>query len=135
MKKNRYNLYLCQSGQAALISIVIISVVALFVATSISFLIWSEFRMTQNAVRSDMAFYAAEGGLSDLLVRIKKDTSWPTTPYNDSITINNVVVNREVTGDKIKHITVTAEIKDITKVLKASYDTNSGNCDIFEIEP
>jgi Tfp pilus assembly protein PilX len=132
MRKNRS---LIERGQAALVSVVIITVVSLFVATAISYLILSEFRMTQSAVNSDMAFNAAEGALNDLLVRIKKDTDWPSTPYSDSLTINNVVVNREVIGSKVKDITVTAEYKNITKLLKASYDTSYGNCDVFEIEP
>jgi len=124
-----------QKGQVALVSIVILIVVGVVVATSISIMVAAEFKMTDNAVKSDMVFYATEGALSDVLVRVKKNPSWPSTPYHDSISLNGVNVERDITGDVVKTIDVAGNLKNITKHLRATYNTETGEYKIFEVEP
>jgi len=125
-----------QSGQIAIVSIVIIVAIGLIVASSVALMVSTEFKMTNNAVKSDMVFYSTEGALSDILVRIKKDTSWPTVPYNDSISLNDVTVDRNVSGtEDFKTIDAIGSYKSITKHLKATYNLNTGDYTIIEVEP
>lgn len=125
-----------QSGQIAIVSIVIVVVIGLIVASGISLMVSAEFKMTDNAVKSDMVFYSTEGALMDMLVRIKKDTNWPSIPYSDSLTLNDVTVEREVSGNNdFKTIDVIGENKAITKHLRATYNTLTGDYTIIEIEP
>ncbi len=124
-----------QSGQVALVSVVILTAIGLIIASGLSIMVLMEFKMTDNAAKSDQVFTTTEGALSDLLVRIKKDPDWPSAPFNDSVSLNNVIVDRNINGNEVKDIDAVGHLKGITRHLKATFNTQNGECSIFEIEP
>jgi hypothetical protein len=124
-----------QKGQAAIIGIVALSTVGLIVAIAIASMSLTEYRLTSDAARGNEVFAATESVLSDVLMRVKKDPSWLPAPY--SVTpfsdVSVDVTMTEENDDRI--ISVTGSKKTVTREIQALFDADTGNVDIFEIEP
>ncbi len=75
-----------QSGLTALVTLVIISFVALLVALSVNLISISEMQMGFEKSRSAKAFWAAEACLDEALIRLKRDPSYS----GGSLTVDSV---------------------------------------------
>lgn len=75
-----------QSGLTALVTLIIISFVALLIALSINLISISEMQMGFEKSRSQKAFWAAEACLDEALIRLKRDPSYS----GGSLTIDSV---------------------------------------------
>lgn len=88
-----YNkLYLRQEGQ---ISIITFSVLIIMIGMSLtmSFLIFLSQRNITNDIKSTQAYYAAEAGIEDVLLRLKKTPQITSLSYNMNIDNININVN------------------------------------------
>lgn len=65
-----------QTGLTALVTLIIISFVALFVALSVNLISISEMQMGFEKSRSAKAFWAAEACLDEALIRLKRNPSY-----------------------------------------------------------
>lgn len=65
-----------QNGLTALVTLVIISFVALLIALSVNLISLSEMQMGFEKSRSQKAFWAAEACLDEALIRLKRNPSY-----------------------------------------------------------
>lgn len=129
-----------QAGQAAIIGITTLAVVGLIIATAIAAMALSEYKMTDEAAKGNEVFAATESKVSDNLMRIKKDPTWPagSLPYTetDPNYLNEVAVvttiSEAVSGLEIDVVGTKAEVK---RNIRAVIYTDTGRVDVFEIEP
>lgn len=79
-----------QTGQAALISVIVISSVALVIAFSISLIAFTSQRIVRNVIQSSQSYYAAEAGVEDALLRVSRGMNWssPSILQVGSATVN-----------------------------------------------
>jgi len=100
-----------QSGLTALVTLVIISFVALLVALSVNLISISEMQMGYEQSRSAKAFWAAEACLDEALIRLKRDTNYSS----GSLTIDqatNCNISIAPSGNK-RIITTTGTVDGI----------------------
>lgn len=118
MKHPRNN----QKGFAAFFVTVLVMVVVFGIAASISTLTYLEQKIVQNTVRSAQAYYLAEAGIEDILLRLAKGMNW-STPYNletekgsASLEISQIIggsrtiISQGNTADRIRKISAIYEI-------------------------
>ncbi|MFC1721371.1 hypothetical protein ACFL0Z_00460 [Patescibacteria group bacterium] len=129
-----------QKGQAAIIAITALAVIGLIVATAVAAMSLSEYKMTDEAAKGNEVFTATESKMSDLLMRIKKDPSWPPDPLpyseSDPSYLNDVAVEATIdeTDDGLQLDTIGTK-SSITRHLRAILYSDTGQVNVFEIEP
>ena len=86
-----------QKGFAVFFITILIMAVVFGIAVSIFILTYGEQKIIKNVVKSSQAYYIAEAGIEDALLRLKNDMAW-SSPYNFSlgdgfvtITISDIV--------------------------------------------
>ncbi|GEM_PF-2941303 len=129
-----------QRGQAAIIGITALAVIGLIIATAVAAMSLSEYKMTDEAAKGNEVFTATEAKMNDILIRIKKDPSWPPAPMpyteNDPTYLNDVAVATTIdeTDDGLQIDTIGTKAT-VTRQLRAIQYSDTGLVDVFEIEP
>lgn len=72
------------AGFAALFMTILILVVIFGIAVSISILTYGEQKILKNITKSNQAYYTAEAGIEDALLRLEKNMNW-SSPYTLSV--------------------------------------------------
>jgi len=129
-----------QKGQAAIIGITALAVIGLIIAVAVAAMSLSEYKMTDEATKGNEVFASTEAKMNDLLIRIKKDPTWPPAPlpYNESDPsyLNDVTVDSTITEtDDGLQIDVTGAKATVTRKLRAIQYSGTGLVDVLEIEP
>lgn len=143
MKYGKIKLHRNEKGQAALISIILLSFVALSIALTIAFVVLNEFRGVNNIIRSQRAFHAAEAAMDDIKVQLKVDDSnWAVTDgttYDPAEWVDYLdganVDARITSAGYIQTITVEATFEGVKRFLFATCNFSTGICMTTEVEP
>jgi len=120
-----------QSGLAALYVVILIMSIALVTTGGISFTIQKQQKMIRNAVRSSQAYYHAETGIEDALVRIRNNMNLPDD-YSFNFDDNNktaVIISDTIGGAKT--ISVVGDNFDRIRKIDAVYKISSGEVSFF----
>lgn len=129
-----------QKGQAAIIGITALAVIGLIIAVAVAAMSLSEYKMTDEAAKVNEVFAATEAKMNDILMRIKKDPTWPPAPMpyteTDTSYLNDVSISTTIdeTNDGLQIDTVGTKAT-VTRQLRAIQYSDSGAVNVFEIEP
>ncbi len=117
--------YLNQSGLTALVSLVVISSVALLIALSVNLLSLSEMQMGFDRGRSSKAFWAAEACLDEAKIRLKRNSSYA----GGSLTVDsNTTCTSSIVQNGQKRIITTSGTVDgiMIRRIEARVDLSGG---------
>jgi len=111
-----------QKGFAAFYITLLIMAVILGIAGSIFISTWGEQKISGNIVKSSQAYYIAEAGIEDALLRLEKDMNW-SSPYtfnlgngSTTVTISDIIGgSRTITSEgnvlnRLRKIAVVYEV-------------------------
>ena len=82
-----------QKGFAAIFITILVLVIILGIALSISLLTFGQQKISANIVRSNQAYYIAEAGIEDALLRLKQDPQMSNLSYNFNVAEGTTDVN------------------------------------------
>jgi len=74
-----------QAGFSALLISILVLMIVFIISTSIIFLVRNEQKISSNILKSSQAYYTAEAGVEDALLRLVKKMNW-SSPYPLNIT-------------------------------------------------
>ena len=116
-----------QKGFAAFYLTVLILAVVFTIGTSISILIYGQEKISRNIVRSSQAYYTAEAGIEDALLRLEKKLNW-SSPYlfNIGNNISNIEISDIIGGSRV----VIAEGSAGNQVRKIEVSYGIKTCDV-----
>lgn len=100
-----------QKGIAAIYLTLLILTVVFAMATTISVLTYNEQKLSLNIVKSNQAYYAAEAGLEDALLRLANDLNYLPS-YNLTIQNSNTVIEISNAIGGVRTITSTGNNSD-----------------------
>lgn len=100
-----------QSGLTAIITLVVISSVALLISLSVNLISLSELQMGFDRGRSLKAFWAAEACLDEAKIRLKSNPSY--SGGNVNLAANLICTSSVVPSGSSRTITTTGTIDDI----------------------
>ena len=111
-----------QKGFAAYFIAILVLVAMIGIALSFTILTINEYKISSNIVKSSQAYYAAEAGIEDILLRLEKNMPW-SSPYllhigngSTTVTISNIIGGSRTitsTGDisnRVRKIQVVRQI-------------------------
>lgn len=129
-QKSKIKIKNSQAGFAAFFVTILIFAAVFAISASIFILTYSEQKIIQNIIKSNQAYYAAEAGVEDALLRLAKPLNW-SSPYRLNIgtdwattTISNIIGgSRTITsqGDSLERI----------KKIQAVYKISSENVSFY----
>ncbi len=118
MKKKPFNF---QSGQAALLAVIMFLFISLVVTSSFALLGVRHLQAAGNLITSKKSYAAAESALEDFAYRFKKGQSPSGLTYTDP---NGATVTVGVAGTITKQITVTSNLKGVYRAMKGNLITS-----------
>ncbi len=119
------NIFNNQKGFALFYVAMLVLSVIIAASMSISFLTYTQQKSFKDIVNSTQAYYAAEAGVEDALLRIKNDMNW-SSPYSfnaGSASVTNTIVTDDMSGAKI--ITGQGEKTDKTRKVSVVYELST----------
>lgn len=126
-----------QKGYVVLMLTFFMLIIMFSVAMSMSFLVLNAQKNTTNSVKATQSYYAAESGIEDALLRLKKNPQMSSLPYQFTA-INNIVADVNIPGTigGSKTITSQADNGGIFKNIQtvASMDNGQGVSFYYGIE-
>lgn len=119
-----------QKGFAALLATILIMSVVAGITASIFLLTFAEQKILRNIIKSSKAYYAAEAGVEDALLKLKKDMDL-SNPYvlNIGDTLTTVTISDIIGGAR----TITSEGNALNRLRKieVSYEIKSENISFY----
>lgn len=113
-------------GNVALYSTLLIAGIALTAALTLSARGLSTWRLTDDAVRSERAYQAADSGLIDALQQLKRDPSIAALP---SLTVDEATVVRAIASTaSTRTVTATATLASTVITVRADCDLVARSC-------
>ncbi|XOB41272.1 MAG: hypothetical protein ACKKMW_00775 [Candidatus Nealsonbacteria bacterium] len=109
-----------EKGFALFYGAILILAVVLVVVIGISVTVYNQQKIFQNIVKSTQAYYGAEAGLEDALLRLENDMSL-SVPYSIDVGNTSVVVDITDEFENSKIITAEANILDRIRKMEARY--------------
>ncbi len=117
-----------KQGYIALISIIIITAVILIISISINLSGVSEIQMSVSENQSLESFAVAEAGISEAMIRLKRDSGYS----GGSLNIGNGSCTIEVTSNASNRtITSTGIVNDLTRKIESIVELNGNNLTII----
>ncbi len=110
-----------EKGFALFYGTILILAVVLAAVIGISITVYNEQKIFQNIIRSTQAYYGAEAGLEDALLRLKNDMSL-SSPYNIDLGNTSVVVDVTDESGNSKIITAEANTLDRIRITEVRYE-------------
>jgi hypothetical protein len=124
IKNNRKNLFKNNHGFAAIFATILILVFSSVVITSVSYIAYNSIKSARNNIYSAKAYYAAESGVEDSLLRLSKGMNYASS---NNLTVDNVSatisISNPVGGSKI--ITVIGDKESRIRKVRVVYAINS----------
>ena len=119
-----------QSGFAALLVTVLILAAVFSIGTGIFVLSHGEQKIIKDIVKSGQAYYSAEAGIEDALLRLVKGLNW-SSPYKLSVGGNwaTTTVSNIIGGSR--NITAEGNALDRTRKLQISYGISSESVSFY----
>ncbi len=117
-------------GFAALFITILVLVIFFGIVVSIVNLTLGEQKISRNIVASSQAYYAAEAGIEDALLRLVKSKNWISS-YNLSINNNTaaVEISDEIGGSRT--ITAIGDAKNRIRKVQTVYQISTTNINFF----
>lgn len=104
-----------QKGFAVFFITILIMAVVFGIAVSIFILTYGEQKIIKNVVKSSQAYYAAEAGIEDILLRLTKDKNWSSShTFNVGDALATVITSDIIGGARI----LTSEGDDSNRLRK-----------------
>ncbi len=117
LKINNFN---SQQGFIALVVAILILVTMISIGVSISTLVIGRHKISFNLLKSNQAYFAAESGIEDALLRLEKDMDWTTTSTLKVGQATSTIQISEILGGA-RNITSEANFRDIIKRVRVVY--------------
>ena len=95
-----------QKGSGMLVMTILLTSIVFIVVISISFITFNRQRISINSIKSIQAYYAAESGIEDGLLRISRNMNF-SSPY--SLEIGKGITNVEISEMIGGSVTITSE--------------------------
>ncbi len=117
-----------EKGYIALISIIIITAVILVIGISINLSGVNEIQMSISENQSQESFSVAEAGISEAMIRLKRDSEY----LGGDLNIGNGSCNIEViSGGSNQTITATSIVNDLIRKIETVVELNGNNLTII----
>jgi Tfp pilus assembly protein PilX len=122
-KKNR-------KGFAALYITLLIMMIIFSIGASITFLVLGQQKIAQNIVKSTQAYYTAESGIEDALLRLSNKMAW-SSPYNFTVGSGtaNVSISELIGGTRT--IISSGNIENRIRKVQAIYEITTEQVSFF----
>lgn len=120
-----------ERGFAAFFVTILILAVVFGIGTSIFILSYGEQKIIKNVARSSQAYYAAESGLEDAILRVKKSINLPSSYSIVSSNGTTASVSVEEPNVNTKIITSNANAADVFRKLKTQLTIETINPQFF----
>ena len=119
-----------QSGFIVLLFTLIIMTVTVGIVLSISSLTLGQQKISYNVVKSAQAYYTAESGVEDIILRLSKGVQW-TTPYTLAVEggSTNIDVSDAIGGSRT--IISNGSVKDRFRKINIVYEVASSQIPFF----
>ena len=111
-----------QAGFMALVTILVITTVALILATSASILGIGELQMGFNNKQSIESLAVADACLDEALIRLRRDNSYSSGSLN--VGDNSCTITVAPSGN-LRTITVESDVNDVVKKIEAQVDVSA----------
>ncbi len=113
-----------ERGFIAFFIIFPITAIIFGIAASVFTLTYNEQKIIQNIVKSAQAYYAAEGGVEDIILRLKKNKNW-SSPYILNVGDGSTTVEvSDIIGGS-RTITSSGGVSDRIRKIQAAYSISS----------
>lgn len=119
-----------QKGFAAFYISVLVMVVVFGIAVSIFILTYREQKIAKNITEANQAYYAAESGIEDALLRLVKNLNW-SSPYKLSVGENWVTTTISSIIGGSRTITAQGNAADRVRKIQAGYAISSENVSFY----
>ncbi|PIQ91944.1 MAG: hypothetical protein COV69_04135 [Parcubacteria group bacterium CG11_big_fil_rev_8_21_14_0_20_39_14] len=118
-------------GVSAILGVILILTVILTMVMSISLTSWNEQKNVRNALKSAQSYFAAEAGIEDALLRLKKNPTIAATSYNFNIAggTTSVTISENIGGSR--NISAQGNISNRIKKLGIVYTTSIAKISFF----
>ena len=124
-KQLRTNNFNSQQGFVALIVAILVLVTMLSIGISISTLIISRYKISFNLSKSNQAYFAAESGIEDALLRlVEEDMNWTTSSTLKVGEATSTTQISEILGGA-RNITSEANLRNIIRRVRAVYQISA----------
>ena len=114
-----------QKGFAALFVAILILAIILSIGLSVAIFVLGEQKIASNIVKSSQAYYSAEAGIEDALLRVADKNPYWSLSYSFWIGESSVVVNIPVETDNSREITAEGDFFNRKRKVKIDYATVS----------
>jgi hypothetical protein len=113
-----------QKGFAGLLVTILITAVVMGIAASIFLLTYNEQKILRNVIKSSQAYYTAEAGIEDALLRLKKNLNWENSySFNVDDSIATIEISDIIGGSRV--ITAEGNAKKRARKIEVAYEINS----------
>jgi len=113
-----------EKGFVALIVAILILVAMITIGVSVSSLIISRYKISTNLVKSNQAYYAAESGVEDALLRLKEKMDWTASSELKVGEATSTTEISEILGGA-RNITSEGNFKNIIRKVRAVYQISA----------
>jgi len=114
-----------QKGYVMLIVTFLVLLIMLTIAMTVCFSVTNSQKKTTNTVKATQAYYAAEAGIEDALLRLKKEPTLSSFTYQFNVDTIKVNVGIPQTFGISKNIVSTADNKNIIKNIQTVVSLNN----------
>ena len=115
-----------QKGYVVLMVTFFAMLIMLSLAVSMSFLVVNAKKNITNSIKSTQSYYAAEAGVEDALVRLKKNPALTTLTYQITVNGATTTVNIPSTVGASKNITSQADNGGMKKKVQVISSIDNG---------
>lgn len=113
-----------QKGFAALLVAILILAVVFGIGTSIFILSYGEQKIIKNVINSSQAYYAAEAGAEDALLRLAKSLNW-SSPYTLSVGDGSATATTSQIIGGARAIIVEGNVRDSIRKISIAYQVST----------
>ncbi|MFH1129388.1 MAG: hypothetical protein V1686_01475 [Patescibacteria group bacterium] len=124
MRKIKKYIFIKRSGFAAIFSTILILIASSAIILSASYIVYNNLKFTRNSAYSLQAYYAAESGVEDSLLRLSKGMNYV---LSNNLTVDSVsaTINISIPIGGARTITVEGDKNNRIRKVRAVYSVNS----------
>ncbi|MCH8821841.1 hypothetical protein IID23_04980 [Patescibacteria group bacterium] len=86
-----------EKGQMALVTVVTILAAGVVLVAALGILTFNEIKKINNVEKSEQSYYAAEAGIEDAILRVRRNMSYPTSPTTYTLSVGSSTATVEIT--------------------------------------
>lgn len=119
-----------QRGFAAFYLTVLILLVLLAIGGAVGFFVFHQQRIMRNSIAAAQAYYGAEGGIEDALLRLAKGKKW-SSPYTFPVGLASVEVQISELFAGSRTITAKGNVNSRIRKVRAVYELDTTEAEFF----